>query len=505
MHPMIFYEAHGGPNACGPNCSEWIAAEGKIAIDTVERLAHLLAQLHGTRPPIFFHSPGGSVTGSITLGRFIREKKMTVSISHTIALNCDRDPAKQNSCAAQIAAHHRVEAELDTQTAMCNSACGYALAGGAVRQIPPWVTLGIHDIAIDPAAPIHPSALTTALAEKETGIRLRNYLREMGIGPGLVDEAFAIPHTMVARLSRDDAARFGLDRRQFAESMWQFLDRPVPAVRKYFFLRTTTDQPHYINGFVNLSCAKGTNFYYVLAYGREQLGSDSSTPASAPPIDVSLNERQFRFYRQTNQKYYVRSARLAPAVLDQMTDNGTIALPGAEFGRGQGPSGDATLSMLGFSAMFAKLRTACAQAAAGAQTASLTQPGSTIPPQMARPIAPDGAQVLARPLVTSQLKPGVKRSLVDATIGAPTKTIGTTALYRYTSSDNETKVMSGYFDASGRLQRFARYVLKDGKVVDEISSAELSEGQELSAIRALLVNNAATESATTSQPAVSPK
>jgi hypothetical protein len=289
--------------------------------------------------------------------------------------------------------------------------------------------------------------------------------------------------------------------------MWQFLEKPVPAVRKYFFLRTTADQPHYINGFVNLSCAKGTNFYYVLAYGRDRLSSDSSAPASEPPIDVSLNERQFRFYRQTNAKFYVRSARLAPAVLDQMTDSGTIVLPGPEFGRASGPSGDATLSMLGFSALFAKLQTACAQAAAGAQTASLAQHGSTIPPQVARPIAPDAAQVLAGPLVPAQLKPGVKRSLVDATIGPPTKTIGTTALYRYTSADAEIKVMSGYFDASGRLQRFARYVLQNGKVVDEISSAELSEGQELSAIRALLASrdNAASGSATTSQPAASLK
>src|SRR5262249_3529569 len=161
------------------------------------------------------------------------------------------------------------------------------------------------------AAPIHPSALVNALAEKETGIRLRNYLRDMGIGPGLVDEAFAIPHTTIARLSRDDAARFGLDRREFAESMWQFLDKPVPAVRKYFFLRTITGQPHYVNGFVNLSCAKGTNFYYVLAYGRDRLVSDSAATAGEPPTDVSLNEKQFRFYRQANQKFYVRSARLA--------------------------------------------------------------------------------------------------------------------------------------------------------------------------------------------------
>jgi outer membrane protein assembly factor BamE (lipoprotein component of BamABCDE complex) len=99
-------------------------------------------------------------------------------------------------------------------------------------------------------------------------------------------------------------------------------------------------------------------------------------------------------------------------------------------------------------------------------------------------------------LLPYQLKPGVKRAIVDSTFGAPNKTIGTTALYSYTSSDNMRKVMAGYFDKSGLLQRFARYILKDGKVVDEINNAELSQGLELPAVRALLAS-----SVTASRPA----
>lgn len=484
---MIFYEAQGGPNACGPNCSQWIAAEGKIERDTVVHLQHLLAELHGAKPPIFFHSPGGSVTGSIALGRFIRDQKMTVSVSHTMPLNCDRDQTSRNSCGAQT--HHRIEAELDPLSAMCNSACVFALAGGAVRHIPPWITLGIHDISIDPSAAVRHSALATELAEKEAGTRLRSYLRQMGIDGGLLDEAFAIPHTTIGRLSRDDAARFGLDRREFAESEWQFIDKPTPALRKYFFLRTTTNQPHYINAFVNLSCAKGTNTYYVMAYVRERLAEDVSAPAAQPPINISLNEKQFRFYRQTNEKFYVRSARLASAALNDVSDAATMALPGGDFGRQEGTTSNITLSMAGYSAIYDKLQAACAQS--NAQTVSLMRPGST----------PFSAQAIP-PLRASQLKPGVTRSVVDATIGAPTKTIGTTALYSYTSSDNEPKVMAGYFDTSGRLQRFARYALKDEKVIDEISKTELGEGRELSAIRPLLAkrNSAVSGSATPAPP-----
>jgi hypothetical protein len=29
---MILYVAHGAPGACGPGCSEWIAAEGRYSV-----------------------------------------------------------------------------------------------------------------------------------------------------------------------------------------------------------------------------------------------------------------------------------------------------------------------------------------------------------------------------------------------------------------------------------------------------------------------------------------
>jgi hypothetical protein len=83
MHPMVFYDAHGNPDACGPGCSEWIAAEGQIDNDSANRL---LRQLNGARLPIFFHSPGGRVISSMALGRLIRARQLTVSVGHTVPL-----------------------------------------------------------------------------------------------------------------------------------------------------------------------------------------------------------------------------------------------------------------------------------------------------------------------------------------------------------------------------------------------------------------------------------
>src|SRR4029079_3683295 len=41
--PMIFFVAKGGPNACGPGCSQWIAAQGNFDEKSEDRFRTLLA------------------------------------------------------------------------------------------------------------------------------------------------------------------------------------------------------------------------------------------------------------------------------------------------------------------------------------------------------------------------------------------------------------------------------------------------------------------------------
>jgi len=84
---------------------------------------------------------------------------------------------------------------------------------------------------------------------------------------------------------------------------------------------------------------------------------------------------------------------------------------------------------------------------------------------------------------------------VDATLGAPTKTVGTVSLYSYVSSSQERKIIAGYFDGSKHLLRFARYAAKDGKIINEITQAELSSGAELPFIRDLLAKPTDTSAA----------
>ena len=50
---VIFYLAHGRDGSCGPNCSEWIAAEGVVEWDTFKRLFAFCSTSAIARPQSF--------------------------------------------------------------------------------------------------------------------------------------------------------------------------------------------------------------------------------------------------------------------------------------------------------------------------------------------------------------------------------------------------------------------------------------------------------------------
>jgi hypothetical protein len=279
-----FFLARGEADACGPDCNEWIAAEGKIDAGAASRLRRLLAKLGHRRLPIYFHSPGGSIAGSIELGRLIHDQKMAVSVAYTIPLGCDPDKPMEKSCEAQKHSGQELESKFDPSIAMCNSGCVYVLAGGAIRQVPPWVKIGIHDVGLDPATAPPRGAL--AEAKRVAHARIQEYLRDMGFDEALFRAASAVPFESNKFLEREDLVRFGIDRRAFGETGWQFLEKPKPAISKRFFVRSDTDQSRYLNGFVSLDCGAGQAVRLALA--RQNGGSETAGTGMRPISSISL-------------------------------------------------------------------------------------------------------------------------------------------------------------------------------------------------------------------------
>jgi hypothetical protein len=351
--PIEFYLAHGDANACGPGCSEWIAAEGKIDAGAADRFRQLLRTLADRRPPIYLHSPGGKLTEALELGRLIRDKKFEVSVGHTVPLGCSSDKQSANSCAARKRAGQAVEAEISPTVYACNSGCVYILAGGAVRSVPPWVKLGIHDMGVDPGSSVpRGAALTTAIRSFHT--RLRNYLRAMGIDDALFSASLATPFESVRLLQRDEIVRFGIDRREFGETAWRLTDDAAPKIRKLFFARTDGDQPHYVDGAIEIGCNVGGGMYLILA--RQQLDGDSSG-AGSPAASIVVNGKQITMSRVPAPSLYARSGWMTINTLATAGDGATIEIPGSELGRKE--LGNVILTLDGSSTAYAKLRPRC--------------------------------------------------------------------------------------------------------------------------------------------------
>jgi hypothetical protein len=358
--PIEFYLARGEPDACGRGCDEWIVAEGRIDVGAADRLRALLAKLGNRRPPLYLHSPGGSVTGSLELGHLFRDRKLQVSVAHTVPLACNRDKPQDNSCDAQKRSGQPIEAAFDPTIAMCNSGCVYALVGGAVHVVPPWVKLGIHDVGLDPKLGL-PRGASLAAAVQSVHARIRSYLREMGIDNALLTAAMGTPFESIKLLQREEIARFGIDRREFGETAWQFVYKPRPQMRKLFFARTDGDSPGYVDGAVSVDCSLGLGM--PLMFIRRHLAVETDSSGGGVPLGtISINGKQLKLYRASSPDFYIRSTQVPSETLGAAGDDGTIELPGSEVGRQEGAADTVKLTMDGFPATYVKLRKTCAGA-----------------------------------------------------------------------------------------------------------------------------------------------
>jgi hypothetical protein len=183
---MIFYLAHGPSGACGPDCSEWIAAEGTVQWDTYKRLLALLDRLGDRKPVVVFNVwAAGDLKVATAIGRIIRERGLDVSAGSTVVSQCAN--TTEAECFGLKRSGRPLGARIDSSSVECDIACVLMFAGGVNRTLP-----------ADGKVVINPTQVRNRLgpkvsAEHQKGLQayygqqFRLYLTQMGVRPELVD------------------------------------------------------------------------------------------------------------------------------------------------------------------------------------------------------------------------------------------------------------------------------------------------------------------------------
>lgn len=128
---MVFYVVKGAPDACGPGCDTWIAAEGKIDVAAAARLR----QVRDRNLPIYFASPGGNLDQAVAMGAMLREKSAIARVARTVVRECGFEAQNGDVCLKLKQSGRVLHGDLWTRGASCNSACPYLILGATTREI----------------------------------------------------------------------------------------------------------------------------------------------------------------------------------------------------------------------------------------------------------------------------------------------------------------------------------------------------------------------------------
>lgn len=189
---MIFYVAHGQPDACGPGCSDWIAAEGTIQFDSYKRLIAVLDRLTGRKLPLVVHSRGESnLNVAVSLGRILRDRGLDVAAGATVAEACDGK--SEAECFALKRQGGPLEARLSQPDPACDLACVLVLAGGVHRNLPQGAKVVLTGRFVRNRLAPNVSAEQRESLTTHFGEQYRKYLHDMGVEPELIDIVDRIP------------------------------------------------------------------------------------------------------------------------------------------------------------------------------------------------------------------------------------------------------------------------------------------------------------------------
>jgi hypothetical protein len=199
--PMRFEWRREGPaGVCHPTCRVWISAVGYITADTPREFETFARDPKVRGAVLVLDSDGGSVLGTLALGRAIRSLDMTTTIGRTTPLPAVDGGGRRRAMLAP--------------NGTCESMCAFLLLAGTRRHVPPEARVLVHQIWLGKkrknALEAHYSADELNIVQRDIG-RLALYTVEMGGGVELLETALRIPPwEPLYRLSDDELRRMRL-------------------------------------------------------------------------------------------------------------------------------------------------------------------------------------------------------------------------------------------------------------------------------------------------------
>lgn len=183
---MIFYVAHGAVGACGPGCSEWIAAEGTVQWDTHKRLINILDRQASRKLPVVIHSWGESnLNVATSLGRILRTRGIDATMGPTEVEACKGK--SEAECFALKRPGGPLDAKLKAPNDPCDLACVLILAGGVHRSLPAGSRVMLSGMEIHNRLAPNVSRDERVGATARFDELFRIYLRDMGVETELLD------------------------------------------------------------------------------------------------------------------------------------------------------------------------------------------------------------------------------------------------------------------------------------------------------------------------------
>src|SRR5262245_48718994 len=226
--PMAFYVVKGAPDACGRGCDSWIAVEGQIDGAAALRFRKFLQQVGRRDLPIYLASPGGNLDQALAMGAMLRERRATARVGRSVVNDCGFEAQDGAACVKLKQSGRELRGDLFTRGTNCNSACPYLLLGATTREVAPDALLAVHSAKVvvyfrgDVPPPAEVRAAANQRGREQADRMLSAYITRMGADIGLFDLARSIKFESQHVLTREEIIRFGIDRREIAETPWKF-------------------------------------------------------------------------------------------------------------------------------------------------------------------------------------------------------------------------------------------------------------------------------------------